>query len=296
MMGLKEETLATTRALSRRIEELEGELALCRAAVGKGMENTALSNEYVPKSKEFAGTRSACDVDNFLWRMEHYFRAKGIVDDAIKSLVKLGLGKDKLGSSKSDERGVCEMDYKEDSVDSNGNCNNGGNTKPRVGKKKPKRKGTKLKCFLCDGPHMLKKCLRKYVLKEKPVGKALVLGSNARGVEAKEAKSEKKLVECFLCQGSHRLRKGKAEPKRAKRSKKKRVKCFLCRGLHKLRNCPKQAEVKRKATFELGESLEGLPPKEEVSFSSNLVEKVAMKTVKLGPMSLKLSEALELAE
>ncbi|MBA0880542.1 hypothetical protein Goshw_011999 [Gossypium schwendimanii] len=86
----------------------------------------------------------------------------------------LGLGKDKLGSSKSDERGVCEMDYKEDSVDSNGNCNNGGNTKPRVGKKKPKRKGTKLKCFLCDGPHMLKKCLRKYVLKEKPVGKALV--------------------------------------------------------------------------------------------------------------------------
>ncbi|MBA0880539.1 hypothetical protein Goshw_011999 [Gossypium schwendimanii] len=125
----------------------------------------------------------------------------------VESLVKLGLGKDKLGSSKSDERGVCEMDYKEDSVDSNGNCNNGGNTKPRVGKKKPKRKGTKLKCFLCDGPHMLKKCLRKYVLKEKPVGKALVLGSNARGVEAKEAKSEKKLVECFLCQGSHRLRK-----------------------------------------------------------------------------------------
>ncbi|MFQ6636181.1 hypothetical protein Gotur_013949 [Gossypium turneri] len=62
------------------------------------------------------------------------------------------------------------------------------------------------------------------------------------------------------------------------------------------RNCPKQAEVKRKATSELGESSEGLPPKEEVSLSSNLEEKVAMKIVKLGPMRLKLSEASELAE
>ncbi|MBA0880609.1 hypothetical protein Goshw_001262, partial [Gossypium schwendimanii] len=43
------------------------------------------------------------------------------------------------------------------------------------------------------------------VLKEKPVGKALVLGSSARGVEAKEAESEKKPVECFLCHGSRRL-------------------------------------------------------------------------------------------
>ncbi|MFQ6664360.1 hypothetical protein Gotur_031507 [Gossypium turneri] len=75
MMALKEETMATTRALSTRIEELEGELALFRAA---------LSNEDVPKPKEFVGTRSACNVDNFLWRMEHYFRAKGIVDDADK--------------------------------------------------------------------------------------------------------------------------------------------------------------------------------------------------------------------
>ncbi|MBA0852506.1 hypothetical protein Goshw_006158, partial [Gossypium schwendimanii] len=84
MMALKEETVATTRALSTRIEELEGELALCRAAVGKGVANVALSNEDVPKPKEFVGTRSACDVDNFLWRMENYFRAKCIMDDAVK--------------------------------------------------------------------------------------------------------------------------------------------------------------------------------------------------------------------
>ncbi|MFQ6630504.1 hypothetical protein Gotur_009118, partial [Gossypium turneri] len=82
MMALKEEIMATMRALSTRIEELEGELALCGAAVGNGVENTALSNEDVPKPKEFVGTRSTCDVDNFLWRMENYFRAKGIMDDA----------------------------------------------------------------------------------------------------------------------------------------------------------------------------------------------------------------------
>ncbi|MBA0727547.1 hypothetical protein Golax_000525 [Gossypium laxum] len=35
MMALKEETMATTWALSTRIEELDRELALCQAAVGK---------------------------------------------------------------------------------------------------------------------------------------------------------------------------------------------------------------------------------------------------------------------
>ncbi|MFQ6651478.1 hypothetical protein Gotur_023795 [Gossypium turneri] len=162
----------------------------------------------------------------------------------VESVVKLGLGKDKLGSSKSEERG-CEMDHKEYIVDGNGNGDDGGNGKPRVGKKKPKRKRDKLKCFLCDGPHLLKKCLKKFALNEKPVGKALVLGSSARGVEAKEAESENKPVECFLCHGPHRLQKclrksvidgndgadkepkklgsskGKAEAKRVKRSEKK---------------------------------------------------------------------------
>ncbi|MFQ6658508.1 hypothetical protein Gotur_027741, partial [Gossypium turneri] len=53
-----------------------------------------------------------------------------------ESVVKLGLGKDKLGSSKSEKRGVREMDHKEDIVDGNGNDDNGGNGKPQVRKKK----------------------------------------------------------------------------------------------------------------------------------------------------------------
>ncbi|MFQ6656409.1 hypothetical protein Gotur_026525 [Gossypium turneri] len=90
----------------------------------------------------------------------------------VESVVKLGLGKHKLGSFKSEERGVCEMDHKEDIIDGNGNGDDSGNGKPRVGKKKPKRKRDKLKYFLCNGPYMLKKCPRKFALKEKPVGKA----------------------------------------------------------------------------------------------------------------------------
>ncbi|MBA0558689.1 hypothetical protein Golob_015696 [Gossypium lobatum] len=107
-----------------------------------------------------------------------------------KSMVKLGLGKDKLRFSKFEKRGICEKDHKENVIDGNGNGDNGGNGKPRVGKKKPNKKIDKLKCFLCDGPHILKKCPKKFALskKENPVGKALGLSSSAMGVEAKEAK------------------------------------------------------------------------------------------------------------
>ncbi|MBA0879564.1 hypothetical protein Goshw_026374 [Gossypium schwendimanii] len=94
---------------------------------------------------------------------------------------------------------------------------NGGNGKPRVGKKKPKRKRDKLKCFLCDGLHMLKKCLKKSVLKENPVGKAFCLRKSFIEGNDRADKKPNKL-------GSS---KGKAEAMRAKRSKKKRVKCFL---------------------------------------------------------------------
>ncbi|MBA0866680.1 hypothetical protein Goshw_023408 [Gossypium schwendimanii] len=66
VMALNEETMVTTMALSTIIEKLEGELALYQATVGKGVSSTALSNEDVPKLKEFVGIRSAYDVDNFL--------------------------------------------------------------------------------------------------------------------------------------------------------------------------------------------------------------------------------------
>ncbi|MBA0871159.1 hypothetical protein Goshw_021946 [Gossypium schwendimanii] len=44
----------------------------------------------------------------------------------VEFMVKLGLGKDKLGSSKLEERDICEKDHKEDVVDGNGNGDNSG--------------------------------------------------------------------------------------------------------------------------------------------------------------------------
>ncbi|MBA0824708.1 hypothetical protein Goarm_021355, partial [Gossypium armourianum] len=309
--------MATTKALNTRIEELEGELALCRAAMGEEVSSTTFSYEDVPKPKKFVGTSElkgqfypkfveekaraklrwltqrgtvgeyvrelkelmlqVSDVGKkealltFQNRLKTWVRQeveqRGVqkLSEAItvvKSIVKLGLRKDKHRSSKTKERGVCEKDHKED-IDGNGIGDNSGNGKPRVGKKKPNKKMDKLKCSLYNGPYMLKKCLKKSEIskEERPIGKALGLGSSAKGIEAKEAESEKKPVECFLCHGPHRLRKcpkksviegddgvdnepkklgsskGKFEAKRAKRSKKKRVKCFLCHGPYELQNC-----------------------------------------------------------
>ncbi|MBA0707160.1 hypothetical protein Golax_019234 [Gossypium laxum] len=187
----------------------------------------------------------------------------------VEFVVKLGLGKDKLGSSKSKEWGVCEKDHNEDIVNGNDSIDNGGNGKPRVGKKKPKRKRDKLKCFLYNDPHMLRKCPKKFVLskEKKPMGKALrfdsskcpkksvIEGDNGADNETKKPGSSK----------------GKFKANRAKR-------------------------IKGKETSKLGELSEELPPKEEVSLSLYLEEKVAMKIVKLGPMRLNLSEVSELAE
>ncbi|KAK5831713.1 hypothetical protein PVK06_015512 [Gossypium arboreum] len=81
MKASKEETMATTLALSTRIEELEGELALYRAAVGEGLSSVALSSKYVPKPKEFVGTRSACDLDNFFggWKTTSVTKASWMI-------------------------------------------------------------------------------------------------------------------------------------------------------------------------------------------------------------------------
>ncbi|MFQ6659744.1 hypothetical protein Gotur_028517 [Gossypium turneri] len=85
MMALKEETMATMMVLSTRIEELEVELALCQAAVGEGVSSVALNNEDVLESKEFVGTRSACDVDNFLQGITQ----RGTVGEYVREFKKL---------------------------------------------------------------------------------------------------------------------------------------------------------------------------------------------------------------
>ncbi|KAH1129732.1 hypothetical protein J1N35_001110 [Gossypium stocksii] len=158
--ALKEETMATMMALSTRIEELKGELVLCQAAVGKDSQVWHLVTSMSRSQKS-------------LWGQDVQKLSEAMM--VVESVVKLGLGNDKLGSSKFEERGARELDHKEDNVNGNGNGNNGEMSEEILLSKK-----------------------------EKPVGKALGLGSSVRGVEAKKVENEKKLVECFLRHGLHR--------------------------------------------------------------------------------------------
>ncbi|KAK8314423.1 hypothetical protein V6Z12_D01G170500 [Gossypium hirsutum] len=73
-------------ALKGEIAELKGELTIYEVALGNGGLAAAAPkpNIDVPKPKEFKGTSSARDVDNFLWGIEQYFCAKGITEDVTK--------------------------------------------------------------------------------------------------------------------------------------------------------------------------------------------------------------------
>ena len=54
-------------ALREEMAELKRELSACKAVIGGGVLAAALTHRVdVPKPKEFKGTRSAKDVDNFL--------------------------------------------------------------------------------------------------------------------------------------------------------------------------------------------------------------------------------------
>ncbi|MBA0635792.1 hypothetical protein Godav_022107 [Gossypium davidsonii] len=65
---------AMVAALKGEIAKLKGELTIYKAALGNGglAVVAAKPNIDVPKPKKFKGTRSARDVDNFLWGIEQY--------------------------------------------------------------------------------------------------------------------------------------------------------------------------------------------------------------------------------
>ncbi|KAK8283219.1 hypothetical protein V6Z12_D08G079200 [Gossypium hirsutum] len=77
---------AMVTALKEEIAELKGELTIYKVALCNGGLAAVAPKPSVdvPKPKEFKGTRSVRDVDNFLWGIEQYFRAKGIMEDATK--------------------------------------------------------------------------------------------------------------------------------------------------------------------------------------------------------------------
>ncbi|KAE8736351.1 cytochrome P450 78A7-like [Hibiscus syriacus] len=67
------------------IELLKTELLVCKAAFGNSVATVApKALGDVPKPEKFKGTRSAQDVENFLWGLDQYFAATGITEDAKK--------------------------------------------------------------------------------------------------------------------------------------------------------------------------------------------------------------------
>ncbi|MBA0700421.1 hypothetical protein Goari_005668 [Gossypium aridum] len=77
---------AIMTALKEEITELKGELTIYKATLANGglVAVAPKPSVDVPKLKEFKGTRSVRDVDNFLWGIEQYFSAKGITNDVTK--------------------------------------------------------------------------------------------------------------------------------------------------------------------------------------------------------------------
>lgn len=67
IIAMKEENEATVTILNTKIEELKGELTVCKDVVGKGVLGTTPSHKIdVPKLEKFKDARSAREVGNFL--------------------------------------------------------------------------------------------------------------------------------------------------------------------------------------------------------------------------------------
>ena len=61
-------------AMQKEMKKLKRELSTCKTSIKGGvLAMTPTHRVDVPKPKEFKGTRSSKDVDNFFWRMQRYF-------------------------------------------------------------------------------------------------------------------------------------------------------------------------------------------------------------------------------
>ncbi|KAE8715253.1 Detected protein of unknown function [Hibiscus syriacus] len=85
--GLESMYLAMRAEIIQEVKELKSELLVYKAAVLNGVTGEAQAPRPridIPKPKEFKGSRTAQDVENFIWGMEQFFRGMGIGDDTTK--------------------------------------------------------------------------------------------------------------------------------------------------------------------------------------------------------------------
>ena len=71
-------------ALEKLRQDLVGRIELCEVASAMGGHQGRPGRVDAPKPKLFDGSRSAKDIDNFLYHMERYFDATFMLDDATK--------------------------------------------------------------------------------------------------------------------------------------------------------------------------------------------------------------------
>ncbi|KAH7661240.1 hypothetical protein IHE45_15G051100 [Dioscorea alata] len=84
MIADLEEKLAKALA---ELKETKEELAICKKAIAQGASNVISPTTLrvdVPKPRPYGGSKNAKELDNFLWSLEQYFKALGIVEDAKK--------------------------------------------------------------------------------------------------------------------------------------------------------------------------------------------------------------------
>ncbi|XP_039018028.1 uncharacterized protein LOC120149241 [Hibiscus syriacus] len=85
--GLESMYLAMRAEIIREVKEHKSELLVYKAAVLNGVTGEAQAPRpriNFPKPKEFKGSRTAQDVENFIWGMEQFFCGMGIGDDTTK--------------------------------------------------------------------------------------------------------------------------------------------------------------------------------------------------------------------
>lgn len=77
----------------KRLQKMDDDLTLMKRALVAGSSSSGDSHKKVkvPDPKAFGGTRSANDLENFIWDMEQYFNAARILDDERVSITSMYL-------------------------------------------------------------------------------------------------------------------------------------------------------------------------------------------------------------
>ncbi|MBA0783570.1 hypothetical protein Gotri_001264 [Gossypium trilobum] len=103
----------------------------------------------------------------------------------VESIVKLGLGKDKLEFFEFEERGICRGNHDEDNGDDNGKY-----------AKEAKENNKSVEYFLYGGVHSLWSCLKKFAVEGDDGSNRtpMRLGSTVGRVKAKRAKRNKSIT------------------------------------------------------------------------------------------------------